>query len=74
MLNKMYKELGGNWVQFEEVYQGDSDPNSVFFFKCPGGPVTESRKRKFYLTTKDKKLIQEAYNKEIEKFLSKKRW
>ena len=72
MLNKMYKELGGNWVQFQEIYDNDSDPNSIFFFKCPGGPVTESRKRKFYLTTKDKKLIQEVYNKEIEKFLLEK--
>ena len=34
--------------------------------------MTESRKRKFYLTTKDKKLIQEVYNKEIEKFLLEK--
>ena len=47
MLKKMYKELGGNWVQFQEIYDNDSDPNSIFFFKCPGGPVTESRKRKF---------------------------
>jgi hypothetical protein len=73
MLKKMFKQLGGTWVQFEEVWEKKSDPNSVFFFKCPGGPVTESRKRKFYLTKKDKKLIQEAYNKEIERFLSKKR-
>jgi len=72
MLKKMYKELGGNWVQFEETYDGDPDPNSIFFFKCPGGTITESRKRKFYLTSKDKKLIQEAYNKEIEKFLLEK--
>ena len=69
MLRKMYKELGGNWVQFEEVYEKESDPNSVFFFKCPGGSVTESRKRKFYLTIKDKKLIQEVYSQEIDKFL-----
>ena len=72
MLKKMFKELGGNWVQFEEIYEKEVDPNSVFFFKCPGGAITESRKRKFYLTTKDKKLIQEAYNKEIEKFLLEK--
>jgi hypothetical protein len=72
MLKKMYKVLGGNWVQFEETYDGEPDPNFIFFFKCPGGPVTESRKRKFYLTTKDKKLIQEAYNKEIENFLIEK--
>ena len=72
MLRKMYKELGGNWVQFEEVYEKEFDPNSVFFFKCPGGTVTESRKRKFYLTTKDKKLIQEVYNKEINNFLTEK--
>ena len=72
MLQRMYKELGGNWVQFEETYDGEVDPNSIFFFKCPGGAITESKKRKFYLTTKDKKLIQEAYNKEIEKFLLEK--
>ena len=72
MLKRMYKELGGNWVQFEEMYDGESDPNSVFFFKCPGEAITESRKRKFYLTIKDKKLIQEAYSKEIEKFLLEK--
>ena len=72
MLKKMYKELGGNWVQFEEIYEKETDPNSVFFFKCPGGTVTESRKRKFYLTTKDRKLIQEVYSKEIEKFLLEK--
>jgi len=72
MLKKMFKELGGNWVQFEEIFMKDPDPNSVFFFKCPSGSVTESRKRKFYLTTKDKKLIQEAYNKEINNFLTEK--
>ena len=71
MLRKMYKELGGNWMQFEEMYQKESDPNSIFFFKCPGGTVTESRKRKFYLTIKDKKLIQEALIVEAKKWSEK---
>ena len=47
MLKKMYKELGGNWVQFEETYEKETDPNSIFFFKCPGGTVSESRKENF---------------------------
>ena len=71
MLRKLYKELGGNWVQFEEVYENESDPNSIFFFKCPGGAVTESKKRKFYLTTKDKKIIQEALIDEAKKWSEK---
>ena len=73
MLNKMYKELGGNWVQFEEVYKGESDPNSVFFFKCPGGAVTESRKRKYYLSREDKKIILEAYSSELKNLDEKKK-
>lgn len=73
MLKKMYKVLGGNWVQFEETYEGYSDPNSIFFFKCPGGTVTESRKRKYYLTSEDKKLIHEAYNSELVNALDEKK-
>jgi len=72
MLKKMYKELGGDWVQFEEIYEGETDPNSNFFFKCPGSAISESKKRKFYLTIEDKKLIQEVYNKEIQNFLMEK--
>ena len=68
----MYKELGGNWVQFEQVDLGEEiDPNSVFFFKCPGDQISESRKRNFYLTTKDKKLIQEALIIEAKKWSEK---
>jgi len=73
MLKRMYKELGGNWVQFEETYKKESIPNSVFFFKCPNGSVSESRKRKHYLTEEDKTIIHEAYLEEIKRKKRKKR-